>query len=72
VEVAWPLPAGSSGTPRSSHPVHIILTREALEDYMQGKPATKRIAERRFDEWLRRRLEDFQPKSGQPVDGPRP
>jgi hypothetical protein len=72
LQISWGLAADGSGVRHQSHPVRIVVTREALEDYAAGSTRERSKADRRFQSWVKTRLRGFRPKPSQSSGGPPP
>jgi hypothetical protein len=72
LQTSWRLPVDASGVRKQSRPVRIVVTREALEDYIAGPPSERLKADQRFQNWLKLRVRRFRPNPSQRVGGPSP
>jgi len=74
LQSSWRFPADATGARKRTHPIRVVVTQEALEDYSSTRvtQAERAQAEERFQDWLKVRLRAFTPQPSQPIGGPPP
>src|ERR1700735_2778622 len=66
VLVTWRLKSDDFRPSKRSRMVRIVISEEAMEDYVRGSDGARLVSNARFISWLNRQLEKFDPDHDAP------